>query len=84
MTFNRSGRGSPFMCCYKCPDKKVTEDFNCHTDCKRYAEALEVDKESKKAIEENMRQSTQITSFDFNSTAMVRTPKNHKPIRRNI
>jgi len=23
--------------CYQCPDRRVTEDYNCHSHCERYA-----------------------------------------------
>ena len=27
--------------CYKCPDRKVTKEYNCHSNCPRYAEQVE-------------------------------------------
>ena len=81
MSFNRESRDNPFKCCFKCSEKRVTEDFNCHTNCERYARAVAINEENKRLIEKNLSQATVVTNFDFDNTARARIPKDHKPIR---
>ena len=42
----------PYACCKDCKDRKVTEDFNCHTGCERYAKMKDEYREQREGWKE--------------------------------
>jgi hypothetical protein len=59
--------------CYKCENRKVTKDNNCHTDCPDYAKyRQEIDK-SQKPSGENI-----YVNYMINSVQRKRKKKNEK------
>ena len=59
--------------CFKCEDRKVIGDYNCHSHCERYAEY-------RKTIEENKRKQSDIAicNYMINSVQKKRKKKNEK------
>lgn len=39
--------------CKDCPNRKITDDYNCHTDCKQYLEFMEENERIKKISTNN-------------------------------
>lgn len=59
--------------CYKCEKRKVTADYNCHTDCPDYAEYRREIDEAKKSKGENV-----YVNYMINSVQRRKKKKNEK------